>query len=243
MRNLVAVLMVVACTPAEAPVAPKAPSSTAPPTQPAYVEAGKAAMAQRDYRKAVDQFSLAIKANPGDASVRTERGKAYVALGEFKPAIEDFSVVLGSQPSADLYLARGNAYCAALDRDRGLADLAEAKAAGADVDQKIEECKRVRTEAERNVDGAMEDLAQEARTSYGAGEMVKARDLARIVLRHRKTDEDMLRIAAMASCKLGDRLFAPRYYAKLTIAKHRDEVAAACAESKIVLQGPTARLP
>ena len=243
MRNVVAFIMVIACAPAEPPVAPKSPSS---PATPSHLEAGKAAMSRLDYRAAVDELSLAIAADPADGSAFAQRGKAYSALGDFKRAIDDFTVALRSTTSAELYVSRGSAYCSLQDRERGLADLAEAKAAATDdaaIDQRIVECKRLRTEAERTVDGAMDEIAQEARQTFAAGEMERARDLARIVLRHNKGDEAMLRIAAMASCKLGDRLFAPRYFAKLSVAKDRDDVTAACAEARITLQGPSARLP
>lgn len=245
MRTVVAIFLVAACTAAgPAPVAPRSPSAAA--AGPSHLEAGKAAMSRLEYRAAVDELSLAIADDPADTAARVERGKAFSALGDHKRAIEDFTVALRSARSAELYFARGSEYCALQDREHGLADLAEAKAGGTEVDgldQRIDDCKRLRTEAERTVDGAMDDLAQEARSAYAAGELEKARDLARIVLRHHKVDQSMLRILAMASCKLGDRLFAPRYYAKLTVPKDRDDAAAACAEARITLQGPSARLP
>jgi tetratricopeptide (TPR) repeat protein len=59
-----------------------------------HARAGQAAIKKKQYKKAIDQFSLAIAMSPFEASYYYYRGLAWYRKGNVNKAIEDFDNVL-----------------------------------------------------------------------------------------------------------------------------------------------------
>lgn len=81
-----------------------------------FVDRGKKAYQERDYKTAIEQYSEALKLKPSDARLFYNRGLAYYKSEALEPALADFTEALNLAPS--LYFAfmnRGNIY-SRLDR-------------------------------------------------------------------------------------------------------------------------------
>lgn len=64
----------------------------------------------RQYRKAVELYTLALNQEPTDCSARNLRGWAYLLMDAAKPALEDFEETLSADKNnADALAGRGNA--------------------------------------------------------------------------------------------------------------------------------------
>jgi tetratricopeptide (TPR) repeat protein len=89
----------------------------------AYNNRATAFAQQHQYRRAVDDFSEAIKREPGAALAYRNRGLAYHDSGQLKEAIQDFTVAIGLDPnSSDGPFERGNAYLDAQDFPNAISD-------------------------------------------------------------------------------------------------------------------------
>jgi len=84
-------------------------------------ERGEFYVMAHDYKKALQDFSLAMKLKPEKATNWYCRGKAYFAMGEYEKAVQDFSKVIVMEPkNYRVYGMRANAYT-----KMGKIDLAE----------------------------------------------------------------------------------------------------------------------
>ncbi|HUT86180.1 MAG TPA: tetratricopeptide repeat protein, partial [Elusimicrobiales bacterium] len=93
---------------------------------------GTAYMAMRQYKEAIEDFTLAIKYKNGNYPAYTERGLAYMYLNEWDLAKLDFEksyTLRGNNPTTNLYLS---AYYWAYrkDMDRSLSYLRRALTLG-----------------------------------------------------------------------------------------------------------------
>jgi lipoprotein NlpI len=67
------------------------------PARAAY-RRGLAHLESRENRKAADEFTAALKADPTLTAARDRRGDAYLKLGKFADAVADFDAVLAAEP-------------------------------------------------------------------------------------------------------------------------------------------------
>lgn len=73
-----------------------------------YLDQGNARIAQKDYKGAIDKFTMAIRINPNDADAYVFRGQAKYLLMEYKDAISDFNKAIDIQSEyAEAYDLRG----------------------------------------------------------------------------------------------------------------------------------------
>jgi tetratricopeptide (TPR) repeat protein len=73
-----------------------------------YLNQGNAKIYSKDYKGAVEKFTLAIKLTPLDADAYVFRGQAKYLLMEFKDALKDFDMAIDLQPSyAEAFDLRG----------------------------------------------------------------------------------------------------------------------------------------
>ncbi len=67
--------------------------------------------AQKNYDKAVEDYSQADLLTPGDADLHQNRGLAYVALNKWDDAIKDYTAAIAIAPQfPDTYIDRGSAW-------------------------------------------------------------------------------------------------------------------------------------
>lgn len=79
------------------------------------------------HRKAVDDFTQALRISPNVADYFTHRGTAFFALSDFKRAVADIDAALVLEPkNPDLYFRRALAYMQDGDNEIALADLNKA---------------------------------------------------------------------------------------------------------------------
>jgi hypothetical protein len=92
---------------------------------------GKACYDQKDYDRAIADYTEAIRMKPGYAPAYVGRGNAYRAKGDYDRAIADFTQEIGLDPHSSLYAEtyrgyayamRGDTYKAKGDNDRAIAD-------------------------------------------------------------------------------------------------------------------------
>ena len=75
------------------------------------VESGNQWMSRGELKKAIDDFSEAIRRDPRVAIAYRSRGDAWSRIGEYDKAISDFDEFLRLKPdAADGYYARGSAW-------------------------------------------------------------------------------------------------------------------------------------
>jgi tetratricopeptide (TPR) repeat protein len=73
-----------------------------------YLDQGNAEIFSKDYRSAIDKFTMAITLAPGDPDAYVFRGQAKYLLMEYKNALEDFNMAIDIQPSyAEAWDLRG----------------------------------------------------------------------------------------------------------------------------------------
>ena len=118
-------------TPTDNPIPVAAPTANAS----SYFKKGEGFIEDGKYRLAVDEFTTAIRLNPGYTSAYWTRGWAYDDLGQYQQAIQDFDKAIQLDPYDSLLLAmaydgRGLAY-RMLGRNAE-ADADEAKACSVD---------------------------------------------------------------------------------------------------------------
>ncbi len=97
--------------------------------QSASAEFFKGLMSQKekDYSKAIEHYSNAIKLNPQMVSAYNNRGAAYSDTGAYDCAIEDLSKAIELNPNdAKAYTNRGAAYSERSENDRAIEDLNKA---------------------------------------------------------------------------------------------------------------------
>jgi tetratricopeptide (TPR) repeat protein len=90
---------------------------------------GQEALNSRDYERAIDCFTAAIKLEPSQARFYVERALAYHLKGDEDKAVADYSEAIRLDPQtagAGAYAFRGEAHLNKKDYDRALADLDEA---------------------------------------------------------------------------------------------------------------------
>ena len=99
-----------------------------------YNNRGEANLAKRDFEKAIEDFSQAIKLNPNDAGMYVDRSAAYYAISTLKKepsyvdkAIDDCNQAIKLNPDfASAYSSRGASYSAKGDYDKAIEDLNQA---------------------------------------------------------------------------------------------------------------------
>ena len=88
-----------------------------------HLDAGQKYYNQKQWERAVAEFSKAIDLNPKLAEAYSGRGDAYSSEGESDRAIADYSVAIELNPNYDkAYLNRGNAYDDKKDYSKAIAD-------------------------------------------------------------------------------------------------------------------------
>ena len=89
---------------------------------------GKTLLEKKEYDKAIDAFTDAIRIDPNNARAYCYRGSAYGCIGNYDDAILDYNDAIRLDPNhADAYSGRGRA-C----RRRGNLDKAKADSAAVD---------------------------------------------------------------------------------------------------------------
>jgi Flp pilus assembly protein TadD len=96
------------------------------PAEEAY-NRGYAAGKRGDYTEAINQFTQAIKLDPGYARAYTARGIAYTGLHDYSKAIPDYSQAIKFNPNdVDAYSFRAYAYVSQKDFKTATADARKA---------------------------------------------------------------------------------------------------------------------
>ena len=82
---------------------------------------------RRNYEKALEHYTEALRLNPQLAGAYNNRGNVYNSMGEHDCAIRDFIKAIQLRPDfADAYNNRGNAYDKRGDSDRAIEDFTKA---------------------------------------------------------------------------------------------------------------------
>jgi tetratricopeptide (TPR) repeat protein len=93
----------------------------------AYNNRGNAYFADKDYDRAIVDYTEAIRLDPKYALAQNNRGNAYKAKGDYDSAIADYTETIRLDPEDALaYFKRGNAHEAKKDYGRAIADFTEA---------------------------------------------------------------------------------------------------------------------
>jgi tetratricopeptide (TPR) repeat protein len=99
----------------------------AKPSAAAYLGRGVIWSDQRDYDKAIADYTEAIRLDPGDEIAYTARGNAWRARKEYEKAIADYTEALRVNPRYALaFNNRGNAWWARKEYEKAIADYTEA---------------------------------------------------------------------------------------------------------------------
>jgi tetratricopeptide (TPR) repeat protein len=92
-----------------------------------YKSRGDAHIKERDYDRAIADYTEAIRLDPNNADHYISRGWAYVRKGDYDRAFEDYSQAIKLDPNnADRYISRGFAYYYKGDNNRAIADYTQA---------------------------------------------------------------------------------------------------------------------
>jgi tetratricopeptide (TPR) repeat protein len=92
-----------------------------------HLAAGQNYYDQKQWEKAIAEFSKAIDLNPNLARAYGSRGDAYSSEGQFDRAIADYTVAIELDPNNDTaYLDRGNAYDNKSEYSKAIADYTSA---------------------------------------------------------------------------------------------------------------------
>ena len=92
-----------------------------------HLAAGQNYYDQKQWEKAIAEFSKAIDLNPNLARAYGSRGDAYSSEGQFDRAIADYTVAIELDPNNDTaYLNRGNAYDEKGEYNNAIADYTSA---------------------------------------------------------------------------------------------------------------------
>jgi tetratricopeptide (TPR) repeat protein len=88
-----------------------------------HLNNGNAAYAQKDYDRAIADYTAALRINPDYATAYYNRGLAYANKKDYDRAIADYTAALRINPDyASTYYGRGLAYSHKGDYDRAVAD-------------------------------------------------------------------------------------------------------------------------
>ncbi|MDR0305594.1 MAG: tetratricopeptide repeat protein [Chitinispirillales bacterium] len=88
---------------------------------------GKNYSDQKDYDKAISEFTKAIQLRPNESSYRKYRGDAYHQKNDYDKAIADYAEAIRLDPKdCNSYDGRGRAYFKKKDYDEAIADFTEA---------------------------------------------------------------------------------------------------------------------
>lgn len=78
----------------------------------------------KDWEKAIQDYSAALKIKPGDNDILSKRGEAWAYKGELDRAIADFTAVIENDPaSAMTYFIRGQCWLLKGDTPKGIQDI------------------------------------------------------------------------------------------------------------------------
>jgi tetratricopeptide (TPR) repeat protein len=90
----------------------------------AYRDIGDAYFGNRDFDRAIENYSHAIKINPNYGAAYFKRGGMYYGKGDYDSAINDYTQVINFAPnSAVAYHIRGHMYYTKGDYDKSIEDL------------------------------------------------------------------------------------------------------------------------
>jgi tetratricopeptide (TPR) repeat protein len=92
----------------------------------AAFERGEAAYDQRNWNRAIAEYTEAIRLAPNNPLYYHNRGWVYYENDDYDRAIADFTQTIRIRPNADSYYARSIAYFVNSDDTRALADVNEA---------------------------------------------------------------------------------------------------------------------
>lgn len=96
---------------------------------PAAADSAAAYASDMDPDQAIEQRSLEIAANPGNAQVYSDRRKAYFKKGQYDKALEDATRVIAITPaSPEAYANRGLIFAAMNDSAKAIEDFTKALA-------------------------------------------------------------------------------------------------------------------
>ncbi len=92
-----------------------------------YLSQGEDFYQNKDYDRAIDAFSEALKSDPQNASIYVRRGLAFADKKNYDRALVDYNEALKLDPkNADVYIDRGNVFDAQKDHNRALAEYNQA---------------------------------------------------------------------------------------------------------------------
>lgn len=92
----------------------------------AFLDRGVARANLNDSRGAINDYSQALRLQPGYFEAYYDRGLAYQQIGEAQHAIADYSAAIRLKPDADAYYARATTYKQSGDINRATTDFEEA---------------------------------------------------------------------------------------------------------------------
>ena len=92
-----------------------------------FRKGNRAALDEKDYIKAIDNYNMALKLNPEYAEAYYFRGYAYYNLKDYGKAIEDYSKAIKLNPEYEVvYDFRGNVYADLKEYDKAIEDYSKA---------------------------------------------------------------------------------------------------------------------
>ena len=90
-------------------------------------ESGNRHFNNRDFDRAIADYTQALRLTPNDAAIIHNRGNAYTGKGDYNRAISDFNEAMRINPNnAATFSSRGFAYMQMRDYNRAIADFNEA---------------------------------------------------------------------------------------------------------------------
>lgn len=93
----------------------------------AYLSRGIAYLDEKNYEKAISDFDIALKLQPGYGDVFFSRGIAFMNLLRLEQALDDFDIAINKDPKkADGYHNRGNVYLLMKKYDKAILDFNKA---------------------------------------------------------------------------------------------------------------------
>ncbi len=92
-----------------------------------FRKGNRAALDEKDYNKAIDNYNMALKLNSEYAEAYYFRGYAYYNLKDYGKAIEDYSKAIKLNPEYEVvYDFRGNVYADLKEYDKAIEDYSKA---------------------------------------------------------------------------------------------------------------------